>query len=103
MLLGRGSDCALRLCREVEVSRVHLTFQETGEGWWVEDVGSSNGTELNGVRMTPHQRYPLTAGSWLVLSPPDGARCYIHEVPPRQMASPPASPDALHEDGPDHT
>src|SRR5262249_32875793 len=40
------------------VSRIHAEVRLTERGWWVEDLGSTNGTRLNGVRLGSG-RWPL--------------------------------------------
>jgi pSer/pThr/pTyr-binding forkhead associated (FHA) protein len=49
-LIGRGPDCDLRLGSS-EVSRHHCLLRVRGEEVTVSDLGSSNGTYLNGQRV----------------------------------------------------
>jgi sigma-B regulation protein RsbU (phosphoserine phosphatase) len=49
--LGRSSVNELAFPADQELSREHLVFERTGEGWTVRDLGSRNGTQLNGVRV----------------------------------------------------
>jgi pSer/pThr/pTyr-binding forkhead associated (FHA) protein len=49
-LIGRGTDCDLRL-RVSSVSRHHCLIRLTGDGATLVDLGSSNGTYLNGKRV----------------------------------------------------
>lgn len=41
------------------VSRKHLHIKAEGEGVYVADLGSANGTRLNGKRLDPNTFYPL--------------------------------------------
>ncbi|HOX24363.1 MAG TPA: SpoIIE family protein phosphatase [Candidatus Krumholzibacteria bacterium] len=49
--IGRGSTCEIRL-DEPSVSRLHARLQVAGGSVRLEDLGSSNGTRLNGQRLT---------------------------------------------------
>lgn len=49
------------------ISRRHAAIRRTEKGYEILDLGSVNGTWLNGKRLTPHQFYPLTSGSHLRL------------------------------------
>ncbi len=49
-LIGRGNDCDLRLT-EAEISRHHCILRTRGLGTILQDLGSSNGTYLNGHRV----------------------------------------------------
>jgi len=49
------------------VSRRHVVIQQTDHGYEVLDLGSVNGTWLNGERLVPHKAYPLASGARLKL------------------------------------
>ena len=51
ILLGRGTDASIRLDDDY-VSTRHARFATNGEQWFVEDVGSTNGTYLGSQRIT---------------------------------------------------
>jgi pSer/pThr/pTyr-binding forkhead associated (FHA) protein len=48
LTIGRGSDCGLIL-DEPEMSRHHAVIENAGDGIYLRDLGSSNGTFVNGV------------------------------------------------------
>jgi len=60
LLLGRGSDNDVNLARDEFASSKHARVEPRRDGVWVEDVGSTNGTYLNGIRLTQAKR--LAAG-----------------------------------------
>lgn len=49
-IIGRGADCDL-VIQDRQVSRYHAKICRSKEGYVVEDLGSKNGTHLNGVRI----------------------------------------------------
>ncbi len=50
--VGRGGGCALVLADDTYVSQLHARlFQQNGEGY-VEDLGSTNGTYVNGKQIS---------------------------------------------------
>jgi hypothetical protein len=55
--VGRGSGCDL-VVRDTTVSREHAAFVLRGETWWVLDLGSTNGTRINGLRAAEHPIVP---------------------------------------------
>ncbi|MEZ4301963.1 MAG: sigma 54-interacting transcriptional regulator [Polyangiaceae bacterium] len=60
VLVGRSRDADIQI-DHVEVSRRHLLLH-TGPPLRVEDLGSSNGTEVRRVRLTPHEPVEIAAG-----------------------------------------
>jgi len=51
LLIGRGSDAAIRLDDDY-VSTRHARIASSGEQWFVEDLGSTNGTYVGSSRIT---------------------------------------------------
>jgi pSer/pThr/pTyr-binding forkhead associated (FHA) protein len=51
LLIGRGSDAAIRLDDDY-VSTRHARIAASGEQWFVEDLGSTNGTYIGSSRLT---------------------------------------------------
>jgi DNA-binding response OmpR family regulator len=49
-IIGRGADSDL-VIQDRQVSRYHARIRQTPEGYVIEDLGSKNGTHLNGVRI----------------------------------------------------
>jgi pSer/pThr/pTyr-binding forkhead associated (FHA) protein len=49
-IIGRGADSDLAI-QDRQVSRYHARISRTKEGYVIEDLGSKNGTHLNGVRI----------------------------------------------------
>jgi hypothetical protein len=57
LLIGRGSDAAIKLDDDY-VSTRHARVAVSGDEWFVEDLGSTNGTYVGPVRITQ----PTTIG-----------------------------------------
>ena len=60
LLIGRGSDAAIKLDDDY-VSTRHARVASDGEQWYVEDLGSTNGTYVGSSRIT--QPTPITTGT----------------------------------------
>ena len=50
-VLGRGPDCAIRMADDA-VSKHHARFRYARGAWYIQDLNSSNGTFVNGARVT---------------------------------------------------
>lgn len=82
LLIGRSSGCGLRIA-EPYVSARHAVLRWDGERWEVKDLGSRNGTLLNGLRLSLGQGHRLTQGAEMAF----GNEAEVWEL---QDASPPA-------------
>ena len=60
ILIGRGSDAAIRLDDDY-VSTRHARIAASGDQWFVEDLGSTNGTYIGAVRI--NQPTTITLGT----------------------------------------
>jgi hypothetical protein len=60
---GRLDRCDLTIT-DSTVSREHAAFVRRGERWWVVDLGSTNGTRVNGRRAAEH---PIAPGDQVEL------------------------------------
>ena len=60
ILIGRGADAAIRLDDDY-VSTRHARIASSGDQWFVEDLGSTNGTYIGSARIT--QPTTLTLGT----------------------------------------
>jgi pSer/pThr/pTyr-binding forkhead associated (FHA) protein len=50
--IGRATGCAVALPTDTFVSQVHARVFRRGDEYWVEDLGSTNGTLVNGRKLT---------------------------------------------------
>jgi hypothetical protein len=62
--LGSESDNDIVL-HDTYVSRRHASLRWDGKAWWVEDLGSRNGTFLNDILCPPYKAQLAPAGSLL--------------------------------------
>jgi pSer/pThr/pTyr-binding forkhead associated (FHA) protein len=53
------------------VSRVHADIRVEGEGYYIEDIGSSNGTYINNLPLLPGNRHRLRPGDRISLGKGD--------------------------------
>ena len=60
LTLGRGGQNDVKLDKDEFTSARHARIEPRRDGVWVEDVGSTNGTFVNGIRLTRERR--LTPG-----------------------------------------
>ncbi len=86
--VGRDAGCGLRI-EDLAVSGRHARLVWDGERWSVRDLGSTNGTRLDGRRLPPGRYYPLRVGAALSFGP---GQTWIlsDEGPPEALARGPA-------------
>ncbi|MFZ1086762.1 MAG: FHA domain-containing protein [Terracidiphilus sp.] len=65
-LIGRGSDCDL-VVPEAAVSTRHCRLTQQGSGFVIEDLGSKNGTFVNGKKIASGAPVPVVHGSRVTL------------------------------------
>ncbi|MBD0290747.1 MAG: DUF3662 and FHA domain-containing protein [Thermoleophilia bacterium] len=63
VVLGRSRECDVRL-EDANVSRRHAEIRQEDGAWWIVDLGSTNGVEVNGRRV---ERAKLTEADRVVL------------------------------------
>jgi pSer/pThr/pTyr-binding forkhead associated (FHA) protein len=64
-LFGRGPDCDVVIPHPA-VSVRHCRLVHTSQGWFLEDLQSTNGTYVNGVRI--QQAVPVHPGDQILLA-----------------------------------
>lgn len=60
LTVGRDFDNDVALPDDRAVSRRHAVFEQLPGGWWIRDLGSTNGTYVNGVEVVGER--PVFAG-----------------------------------------
>ena len=85
LLVGRSAACQLRL-DDRHVSGEHATVAWTGLFWEVRDLGSRNGTYVDGTRLEPGQSARLRSGTRVAFGDPSEAWELMSEDPPTIMA-----------------
>src|SRR5947209_3084213 len=75
--IGRSSAAELCFPEDAGLSRQHFAFENQGEDWTVQDLGSKNGTFVNNIplkaRLILKAGDRITAGHLVVVYSPDGA------------------------------
>lgn len=88
-LVGRSRAMHIQLSAAA-VSAQHAAFNWTERGWTLRDLGSRNGTWLNGERLVPGQDVATTVGASIEFGAPEERYTLITDAPP--------SPSARHGD-----
>jgi ABC-type multidrug transport system ATPase subunit/ABC-type multidrug transport system permease subunit len=65
-VIGRGGDCDL-VVPEAPVSSHHCRLTHQADGFTLEDLGSTNGTFVNGDRIAPHEPVHVPHGARVTL------------------------------------
>lgn len=83
--VGRSAECGLAI-PDRRVSGRHAELVWTRKGWQVRDLGSTNGTTLDGVRLEAGKDYSLSSGSVLAFGDPENQWKLIDATPPQALA-----------------
>lgn len=84
-VIGR-SRAADTVLAEADVSSQHLAIVWDGQRWSARDLGSRNGTWLDGRRLDPGERAPLKRGSALQVGGPTVRFTLVDDAPPAPVA-----------------
>jgi ABC transport system ATP-binding/permease protein len=66
-VLGRAPDCDI-LLQQVDVSRRHTRLEVGPQGCWVMDLGSANGTQLDGKPLPMRRKKPISTGQIITIA-----------------------------------
>ncbi len=69
LIIGRSNEEGQLPVAHASLSRKHLAIYADGNGLLIEDLGSTNGSYLNGKKLNPGQKTPFTEADTLVLTP----------------------------------
>ena len=86
IVIGRGSDCNLRISTP-QVSRRHCFLRISRDGVAITDLESSNGTWLDGERMVPRKRYFVDDGMKITVGPIRFVARITEEIPAAEILS----------------
>lgn len=75
-LIGRSTECNLKIASS-QVSRAHCRITLGEDKVFVEDLGSANGTLVNGQRLPAHQPTAVVPGATLVVGPAEFMIDYV--------------------------
>ncbi|KAA8783466.1 FHA domain-containing protein [Paenibacillus amylolyticus] len=66
-VIGRAADMVQYVDNSTGVSRAHVELSRGQSGYAIKDLGSVNGTMLQGNLLAPYKEYPLTDGDTFIL------------------------------------
>ena len=75
-LIGRSTECNLKIASS-QVSRAHCRITLGEDTVYVEDLGSANGTLIDGKRLVAHQPTSVVPGATLVVGPAEFLIDYV--------------------------
>ena len=75
-LIGRSTECNLKIASS-QVSRAHCRITLAEDTVYVEDLGSANGTMVNGKMLPPHQPTSVSPGATLIVGPAEFQVDYV--------------------------
>lgn len=75
-LIGRSTECNLKIASS-QVSRAHCRITLGDDTVYVEDLGSANGTMVDGKMLPPHQPTSIAPGATLIVGPAEFQVDYV--------------------------
>lgn len=96
--VGRESRSAISVPHP-DVSRRHAEFRRTAHGWYLVDLGSTNGTWVDGQRVT-HELLPEGRPVRVNVGAEDGSSFQVEVVPAAAAAPSPPAPSGPEHSGP---
>ena len=84
-VLGRSTSATIRL-EERFASKDHAKLTWTGSSWTLRDLGSSNGTFVDGARLEPGKPQPVREGNALGFGDPEAGWIFADDSPPGAVA-----------------
>jgi hypothetical protein len=93
-LVGRSRLADLHMS-EPTVSGEHAVLRWTGREWELHDLGSRNGTIVDGRRLAPGERVALALGTVIAFGQADNAWRLVDDAPPTIMALPAAGGEPI--------
>ncbi|MNW64666.1 FHA domain-containing protein FhaA [compost metagenome] len=67
-VIGRSADMVQWVDTATGVSRAHVELSRNKSGYVIKDLGSVNGTILQGNILAPYKEYPLADGDTFTLA-----------------------------------
>jgi hypothetical protein len=86
-LVGRAPSCALHI-NERYVSAQHALLRWTGQRWEVKDLGSRNGTFLDGLRLKAAEEHVIRPGTCVAFGKTEQAWELVDDSAPHPMVVP---------------
>ena len=75
-LIGRSRSADINIPLNT-ISKNHCLLARRGDEWLLKDLGSTNGTAVNGVRLVPDKRYIISPGDEINLG---GVKCILASI-----------------------
>lgn len=94
IVIGRGAECNLRLSAP-QISRRHCFLRIGSDGAFISDLDSSNGTTLNGKKLSSGKRYAISDGATIAVGPVHFIARVASEVPVSELLEVGISGDQL--------
>jgi pSer/pThr/pTyr-binding forkhead associated (FHA) protein len=86
-IIGRANACSLRIAKS-NVSGVHAEIVWDGVNWQIQDLGSRNGTFVDGRRLSAGEQAILVMDATVTFGVPEHRYVLTSDSPPRLMATP---------------